>query len=134
MWRMLAVTAMIAGVIGFLGCGTGKPSSKTPVLALVSVQCDKSVADAYPTVGCYGEVKNLTSALVGDLLVQVVSLDSNGKVLSTSQQQLMEAPIPPGQARRWTAVTDYVEGTRDYRIEFFDTGGSKLETVDQSGQ
>ena len=131
MWRMLAISVAIAGLTGVSGCGS-ENASKTPVLALVSADCQISLGG--PTVGCYGQVKNLTSSNMSDLQVDIAWLDSNGKVIARSQPQLIDALILPGKAAEWEAVSDYGEGRHDYRIEFSDSSGAKLETVDQSEQ
>ena len=133
MWRMLAISVAIAGLTGVLGCGS-ENASKTPVLALVSADCQKSLGSSNPWLGCNGEVKNLTSSVMSDLQVDIAWLDSNGEVIARSQPQLIDALILPGKAVRWEALSDYGEDRHDYRIEFYDSSGAKLETVDQSEQ
>jgi hypothetical protein len=133
MWRMLAICVAIAGLTGVLGCGS-ENASKPPVLALVSADCQKSLGSSSPWLGCNGQVKNLTSSVMSDLQVDIAWLDSNGKVIARSQPQLIDALILPGKAVQWEAVSDYAEGRNDYRIEFSDSSGAKLETVDQSEQ
>jgi hypothetical protein len=132
MWRMLAISVAIAGLTGVLACGS-EDASKTPVLALVSADCHISISS--PIVGCYGQVKNLTSSAISGLQVDIAWLDSNGKVIVRSQPQPIDALIlPAGEATEWEAASDYAEGRQDYRIEFLDSSGTKLETVDQREQ
>jgi hypothetical protein len=136
MWRMLAISVAIAGLTGVLGCGS-ENASKTPVLALVSAECQKSLGSSIPTMGCSGQVKNLTSSVMSDIQVDIAWLDSNGKVIARTQPQLIDALILPGKAVQWEAQeaeSDYADGRHDYRIEFSDSSGAKLETVDQSEQ
>jgi hypothetical protein len=132
MWRMLAFSVAIAGLTGVLGCGS-ENASKTPELALVSVDCHISLA--YPIAGCAGQVKNLTSSEISGLQVGIAWLDSSDKVIARSEPQPIDAPIlGAGETTEWETESDYGEGRQDYRIEFFDSSGAKFETVDQSEQ
>jgi len=132
MWRMMAISVAIAGLMGTLGCGS-EDASKTPVLALVSADCHISVSS--PIVGCFGQVKNLTSSTMSGLQVDIAWLDSNGKVIARSQPQLISAAtVAAGQVTDWEVESDYGEGRHDYRVEFFDSSGAKLETIDESEQ
>ena len=130
--RMLAIAVVIAGLAGAAGCGSDKASG-TPVLALVAADCHISVSS--PIAGCYGQVKNLTSSAMVNLQVGIAWLDSNGQVVARSKPRLIDADIlPAGETTGWQVESDYGEDRRDYRIEFYDSNGAKLETVDQTGQ
>jgi hypothetical protein len=79
-------------------------------------------------------VKNLTSDNVSGLYVMVTWVDANGHVMFKSNAQPIYGVILAGSQVQWNAASDYDPNAKDYRIEFLDSEGKPVPTVDERQQ
>lgn len=131
MWRMLVVStaAVIAGVA--LACGSGSDGgpSDSATLALTSADC--KISSMEPIAGCHGMVKNLTSDNASGLFVMVAWLDADGNVMFKSNAQPIYGVILAGAEAQWDVASDYDPNAKDYRVEFLNSEGKPIPTLDQ---
>ena len=130
MWRLLVAGVAAAVAIAAIACGSGGgDSSKEATLALTSAEC--RISTIAPTAGCHGMVKNLTEDNLSGLYVMVAWVDAQGNVMFKSQAQPIYGFILAGAEVQWDAASDYDPKSKDYRIEFLDSQGKPISTVDQ---